>query len=482
MATFAEYTDYDAIGLAELIRSRAVSRREVFDAACAQIEQYNSDVNAVVFDWIEGAGARLERGSAKGPLAGVPFLLKASAVYCQGTPTTAASRFIAPAPADHDSHFVTACRDAGLVILGKTNLPEFGLNATTEPMLYGATRNPWDTGRTAGGSSGGAGAAVACRMAPVAHGTDGAGSIRIPASANGVFGFKPTRGLTPCGPHAGELWSGLACNHVLTRSVRDSAAVLDVCHGPWPGDPYSAPTPARPFLDQAGRPPDRLRIGFSAETPHGTDTHPECVTAVEDAAALCSSLGHEVIEAALPFDMEAAVAALRVIWASHVSLTIRSHNALVGRPPDYGTGLETVTAALANEARSYTCTDHAAAVAHVHKVGRDLAAAFELFGVFLSPTMSRPPWPLGTPSMMSANLDGYLEELFDLCAFTPQFNMSGQPAMSVPLHWSADGLPVGVQFAARFGEDAALFRLAGQLETARPWADRRPGLLDAAAA
>ena len=482
MAAFAEYTDYDAIGLAELIKSSAVSRREVFDAACAQIEHYNPDVNAVVFDSIEEAEARLERGPAEGPLAGVPFLLKASAVYCQGTPTTAASRFIARKPADHDSHFVTACRAAGLAILGKTNLPEFGLNATTEPMLYGATRNPWDTGRTAGGSSGGAGAAVACHMVPMAHGTDGAGSIRIPASANGVFGFKPTRGRTPCGPHAGELWSGLACNHVLTRSVRDSATMLDICHGPWPGDPYSAPTPERPFLDEIGRPPDRLRIGFSAETPHGADTHPDCVAAVEEAAELCSSLGHEVIEATLPFDMEAAVAALRVIWGSHVSLTIRVHNALLDRPQDYRAGLEAVTAALAAEAESHGDTDHAAAVAHVHKVGRDLAAAFELFDVFLSPTLSRPPWPLGTPSMMSADLDRYLEELFDLCAFTPQFNMSGQPAMSVPLHWSADGLPVGVQFAARFGEDATLFRLAGELETARPWADRRPGLLDTAAA
>lgn len=482
MAAFAEYAGYDGIGLAELIKSRAVSRREVFEAACAQIEHCNPEVNAVVFESIEEAEARLESRPAEGPLAGVPFLLKASAVYCQGTPTTAASRFIERAPADHDSHFVTACRDAGLAILGKTNLPEFGLNATTEPVLYGATQNPWDTGRTAGGSSGGAGAAVACRMVPMAHGTDGAGSIRIPASANGVFGFKPTRGRTPCGPHAGELWSGLACNHVLTRSVRDSAAVLDICHGPWPGDPYSAPTPARPFLEEVGPRPDRLRIGFSAETPHGADTQPECVAAVEDAAELCSSLGHEVIEGTLPFDMEAAVAALRVIWASHVSLTIRTHNALVGRRPDHRAGLETVTAALADAAESYTCTDHAAAVAHVHKAGRDLAAAFERFDVFLSPTMSRPPWPLGTPSMMSADLDGYLEELFDLCAFTPQFNLSGQPAMSVPLHWSSDGLPVGVQFAACFGEDAALFRLAGELERARPWADRRPGVLDAAAA
>ncbi len=489
----SEYAACDATALVHLVRAKDVSPVEVIEAAIAQIEQHDPEINAVVHRRFDQARAEAESPVEGAPFAGVPFLLKDLHAAMAGEPLTNASRSLAGYVPPRDAEIVRRHRAAGLIILGKTNTPEFGLAPVTEPELHGPTRNPWDRTRTPGGSSGGAGAAVAYRAVPAAHASDGGGSIRIPASACGLFGLKPTRGRNPSGPDQGEGWFGLSEQHALTRSVRDSAGLLDATRGADQGAPYVAPPPARPFAEEVGADPGRLRIAYTSRgLLSDAEIHPDVVAAVEGAAALCEELGHEVFHAHPAVNATDLQAAFVVLAASGAALDVEG-SARIGRhdprPGDY----ELVTWVLYQVARKTPASVLAAALETTRMVGRAMGAFMTDVDVFLCPTMAKPPWPLGEldPSPVElralqavrrAPIRKVLEllveqlagEILDPIPTTPLFNMSGQPAMSVPLHWSDEGLPIGVQFAARFGDEATLFRLAAQLEQARPWGDRRP--------
>jgi amidase/6-aminohexanoate-cyclic-dimer hydrolase len=475
MTGFAEYGDYDALGLGELIARGEVTATEVLEAAVSRLDAVNGEINAVVHDMREEAERTIEAGLPAGPLSGVPFLLKDLGVLYDGQPTSYGSHLYDGFVADHDSTIVARYRAAGLVVFGKTNSPEFGLAATTEPVRFGPTRNPWDLGRTAGGSSGGSTAAVAAGVLPAAHATDGGGSIRIPASACGLVGLKPTRARNPAGPDAGEGWSGFSCGHVASRSVRDTAAFLDATHGPEPGAPYHAPAPAGPFLAEVGTDPERLRVAWSTKAPNGTAVDPDCVRAVEDAAKLLAELGHEVAEDAPDFQMADILPHMTLIWAANTWANTAARYEVLGREPD-GDGLEKVTWALANRGREAPASGYAKALQEVHALGRSFARFHQSYDVFVTPTLALPAVPLGNIDMMEPDPDRYIENMLKFMPFTPQINATGQPAITLPLHQSAGGLPIGVQFIAPFGDEAALLRLAGQIEAARPWADQRPPL------
>jgi amidase/6-aminohexanoate-cyclic-dimer hydrolase len=471
MAGFAEYEDYDAIGLAQLVAARQVTAAEVLEAAILRLEQRNPKINAVVATSLDEARAAAKKGPA-GPLAGVPWLIKDLGALQSGQPTSQGSRLWDGFVADHDSTIVERWRQAGLLLMGKTNTPEFGSTATTEPARWGPTRNPWSPAHSAGGSSGGAAAAVAARILPAAHATDGGGSIRIPAACCGVFGLKPTRARNPAGPDVGEGWAGLATAHAVTISVRDSAALLDATHGPAPGDPYCAPAPARPFLAEAGRDPDRLRIAITTQGALGQAIDPEVKTAAEAAGRLCQELGHEVEEAVPDWPAEAAAQAMRTIMAANLAFMVDTRLAALGRTLQQG-DIEPANAGLVEEGRRRTAAEYAAAVWTVHQVGRRFAELFGRYDILLSPVLAAPPQRLGTLSM-AQDVDAYYAQLVAAIPFTPQFNMAGCPAMSVPLAWSRDGLPIGVQFGAGYGEEATLIRLAAQLEAAQPWRAKKP--------
>jgi amidase len=468
-----EFVALDATAQAELVRKREVKPIELVDAAIARIERLNPELNAVVTSMYDQARAVAQGQLADARFRGVPFLLKDIFASHAGVPLTMGSEFLRHHVPDHDSEVVTRYKRAGLVILGKTNTPEFGLVPTTEPRLFGATRNPWDTARSSGGSSGGSAAAVASGMVAVAHGNDGGGSIRIPASCCGLFGLKPTRARTPAGPDYGDVMGGLAIDHVLSRSVRDSAALLDATAGPGVGDPYWAPPPARPFSKEVGADPGRLRIAFSTEAATGAKVHPDCEAAVRDAAALCADLGHEVEEAALPVAGEFVVGPFITVWCAGAAMAVDGLALLTGRAPspEY---FEPVTWALCEKGRESSAAQYLVAVTMLQRIAREIASFMLKYDVFLSPVLSEPPAPLGTfDSPPDDPMRGF-NRAVEYCPFTPVANFTGQPAMSVPLFWNADGLPIGAHFVGRFGDEATLFRLAAQLEEARPWADRRP--------
>lgn len=392
-----------------------------------------------------------------------------------GVRMTEGSRFLKGFVPDEDSELIVRLKRAGLVILGKTSTPEFGILPTTEPQLFGPCRNPWNIERTAGGSSGGSAVAVASRMIPMAHGNDGGGSLRIPASCCGLFALKPTRGRNPLGPDHGDITSGLVCEHALTLSVRDSAALLDATLGPDVGDPYWAPPPRRAYAREVGAKPRRLRIGFSAASHMGVPVHPDCVSAVSDAARLCADLGHDVVEATLETTMsiEQVVQAFMTVYtAGHVS-TIDAWAARVRRRPDQEQ-LEPLTWAMYSTLSKYSASDYLLAVNVLQRTAREFARFFGNHVVWLTPTLAEPPLPLSSfGSTTQDPLAGWNRMAF-FSPFTPVCNFTGQPAMSVPLFWSAEGLPIGTHFIGRFGDEGTLFRLAAQLEEARPWSNRRP--------
>ncbi len=476
MAIFRDYHKYDATGLAQLVRDGSVSAQELLETAIECVERLNPSLNAVIQPMYDQARGEIAAGLAEGPFRGVPFMLKDLGMLYKGVPTTNGSRLFRDFIPDHHSHLVERYRQAGLVIMAKTNTPEMGLTATTEPLLHGPSRNPWNLEHSTGGSSGGAAAAVAAGMLPAAHATDGGGSIRIPAACCGLFGLKPTRARNPMGPDFGEGWSGMGVGHAITRSVRDSAALLDATSGPADGDPYWAPPPARPFAKEVGSDPGRLRIAVSNVAPNDVPVHPDCVKAVEEVGKLCVELGHNVVEDAPPLNMTFLISAMRIVWGANTRAAAEIRYHALGKKPD-GEGLENVTWMLAEEGRTTSAADYARAIQVLHRTGRDFAQFLENYDLFLTPTVAQPPWPLRALSMMDEDLDAYFYNLFAHIPFTAQFNSTGQPAMSVPLHWTQDDLPVGVQFAARFGDEATLLRLGAQLEAARPWGDRRPPVL-----
>src|SRR5262245_55986286 len=468
-----ELTELDAIAQAELVRRKEVTASELVEAAIDRIERLNPRVNAVVRRTYERARQAASAGPGDGPLAGVPYLLKDLVVEEAGVPLREASAFLSDYVPATDSELVRRLKGAGLIVLGRTNTPELGLGPTAEPRLYGPTRNPWDPTRTAGGSSGGAGAAVASRMVPAAHGNDAGGSIRTPASCCGVFGLKPTRARVPAGPHYGELFGGLAAEHALTRSVRDSAVLLDVAAGAALGDPYWAPPPARPFRAEVGAPPGRLRIAFSTRPLLGSPVPPDCVGAVQDAARLCEALGHDVVEDVPAVAGEPFWRAFTTILAAAFTWAIDDWSRRTGRPATEDR-FEPFVWAFAARGRESSSAAYLLAQQDVHRASREVARFFADHDVWLTPPLGAPPVPLGTLVYAGGDPLEMRRRITDFCPFTWIANATGQPAMSVPLHWNGAGLPIGTHWMARFGDEATLFRLAAQLESARPWTRRPP--------
>jgi amidase len=470
-----EFERYDGLGLAELIRTKEVTVEEVLAATLERIEARNPAINAVVTRMDEQARAAIRAGLPDGPFKGVPYLLKDLGALYTGVVTSNGSNLFASYLADHDSEIVARMKRAGLVIVGKSNTPEMGIAPSTEPRLHGVTRNPWSLGHSAGGSSGGAAAAVAAGMLPMAHATDGGGSIRIPASACGLFGLKPTRARNPMGPDAGEGWSGASIGHAVTWTVRDSAALLDATSGPDVGDPYWAPPPARPFLSEIGRDPGRLRIALTTTPWIEGPVDPECAEAARAAGRLCESLGHHIEEARPQIDEAAWLKSTLVIVTASLGFAVETRATALGRALK-SDDVERITWERVELGRTFSATDYARAIHTVHRTGRVVARFLERYDVLITPTMAKPPHPLGVLSLSSPDSAAFTAARSASVGFTSLFNSSGHPAMSVPLSMSRSGLPLGVQFVARFGDEATLFRLASQLETAAPWKDRRPRL------
>jgi len=473
-----EYQACDALELAARVAAGEVAPEELLETALARLEACNPRLNAVVIPMFEQARAALSAGLPAGPFRGVPFLLKDLYQMYAGVRTTNGCRLFADFVPEIDSELVKRYKGAGLVIFGKTHSPEFGITTSSESQLFGRTHNPWNLEYSAGGSSGGSAAAVAAGIVPAANASDGGGSIRIPAACCGLFGVKPTRARVPLGPDVGEGWSGMSVVHAVTRSVRDSAALLDASQGPAPGDPYWAPPPQRPYLReveqvQRDQRTGHLRIALQTESWNGSAVHPDCAAAARDAAALCEELGHSVEERPLRLDAEAVGEATRVIIGANLRASVEDRARALGRelrPED----VESATWAMVQLAGAAGAAEYARALKVIHGVGRRVAAFLEEADLLLTPTMCIPPARLGELSLATSDLLGLLGRLMASTGFTQLMNVAGNPAMSVPLHWNEAGLPIGVQFAARFGDEATLFRLAAELELARPWSGRRP--------
>lgn len=466
----------DATAQAELVRSGQVAPIELVEATISRIERLNPQLNAVITPMFEEARAAARGSLPAGPFRGVPFLLKDLLASYAGVRLSAGSGFLRDFVPDHDSELVLRLKRAGLIIVGKTNTPEFGLLATTEPRFFGPTRNPWNLSRSPGGSSGGSGAAVAAGMVAMAHGNDGGGSIRIPASCCGLFGLKPTRARNPLGPDFGDPTSVLATEHAITRSVRDSAALLDATSGPDVGDPYCAPPPARPFHQEVGADPGRLRIGFTTVAPTGVPIHPDCIRAVQEAAKLCSELGHEVSEASPTIDGERFAIYFIKLWSVGCARAVQGNAAMLGRKPTPD-DFEALTWALAERGKEVAATEYVLLLGALQVMARRIAGFFVNYDIWLTPTLAEPPLPLGSFDARTGDPLYGLRRATAFVPFTPYCNVTGQPAMSVPLFWNGEGLPIGTHFVGRFGDEATLFRLAAQLEAARPWAKLRPKVL-----
>jgi amidase/6-aminohexanoate-cyclic-dimer hydrolase len=473
----ADYDAFDALGLAELVRRGEASPDELLDAALARTEAFNPRINAVVLVQEETARRSIAAGLPDGPLRGVPFLIKDLGCEAVDFPANDGSKLRANTRYPRDSAIFARLRAAGLVTFGRTTAPEGGIGPATEAAVYGGpTRNPWDLDRTPGGSSGGAGAAVAAGIVPAAHGSDGGGSVRIPASCCGLFGFKPTRARLPDGPYAGEGWAGMAIDGFLTRSVRDTAALLDACAGPDLGAPYWAPPLSQGHLAAIARPPARLRVALCDTTLTGAPVAPEPRAAAQDAARLLEALGHRVEPARPDCDTPGMMRAWTKIVACGTALGVLK--ALRGRPLAEG-DVEGVTRGAVAYAATLSGADYLEAVGEIHAFGRAMAAFFENWDVLLTPTLAQPPAEIGRFRHALEDYVGYRMGpgmVFDYSPFCAAFNASGQPAASVPLHWTPEGLPVGVHLAARFGADEDLIALCAEIEHARPWFDRRPPL------
>ena len=467
---------HDALGLAELVRKRQVSASELLDAAIGRAEALNPRFNFMAQKHYDYGRKAIAAGLPEGPFRGVPWLLKDLNTYIAGLPTENGSRFYRGYRPEVTSELVKRIEKAGFVIFGKTCVPEMGLTGTTENKLTGDTRNPWNPAHIAGGSSGGAAVAVASGVLPAAHATDGGGSIRIPASCCGLFGLKPSRGRVPMGPPRTEGWGGLSVHHAVTRSVRDSAAILDATQGPEPGSRYSAPTPSESFLSQVGKAPGKLRIALMLDAPAGSPVDPECIEAARKTARLCESLGHHVEEAAPKLDMAAMGAASFVLIASNVAADMLDRAKATGIPigPEV---LEAITLAFVAYGQKTTGMDFARANNTLQAAALTMARFMADYDVILSPTLAAPPLELGRINLSpGVDFEQWGARTAAFSPFTQIENMTGQPAMSMPLAMSPSGLPVGVMFVGRYGDEALLFRLAGQIEASAPWKDRRPAL------
>jgi amidase len=475
MSGFAEYEHYDALGLADLVRRRQVTADELLDAAIVRVEARNPSVNAVVMKLYDYGRQIITAGLPDGPLTGVPFLVKDLSAALAGVPTTRACKFFLDAVPAEDSEQVKRLKRAGLVIFGKTNTCELGLSLTCEPQVHGATHNPWDLTRISGGSSGGAAAAVGARMLPAAHGSDGFGSIRAPAACCGLVGLKPTRGRNTMAPYLGEGLGGLSTEHALTLTVRDSAALLDATAGLGAGDPYTVPPPARPFLQECGADPGRLHIAFTTVTPNEAPVAAEYLQALQDTVQLCAALGHHVNEADPTIDRAAVIPTFLTLMAANTVVNLSSHPT-AGRPARQDE-VEKVTWASAHViGTKLSAADYVRGTQTAHKLGRQMAAFHTQYDVLLTPALAMLPPKLGWIDMMLDDVQEYWRRVFTFSPFTVWFNITGQPAIVLPLGQTADGLPLSVQLVARYGDEATLFRLASQIEAVRPWFDRKPTL------
>jgi amidase len=463
----------DATAQAELVRRGEATARELVEWAVERIEALDPVLNAVVTPTYETARTAAA-APVDGPFAGVPMLCKDLALELAGVRCCEGSRFLRDHTSTFESELAVRYRRAGLISLGKTNTPEFGMAPACEPALFGPTRNPWDTSRSTSGSSGGSAAAVAAGLVPVAHGNDMGGSIRYPASACGLFGLKPTRARNPLGPWYGDVVGGLACEHVLTRTVRDSAAVLDATAGPALGDPYPAPPVPRPFSQEVGADPGRLRIAYSRTTPEGPPGHPDCLAALDETLALLECLGHELVEVGFCGITEPVGAAIGTLIGAATAWIVRHWERRLGRAPGPD-DLEPATRVLWQQGDRVTAAEHLLAIEELQRFSRGVARFLDDHDLWLTPTLSAPPLPLGVMTSTEDDPLGGLARGGETVRYAGVIaNITGAPAMSVPLSWNAGGLPIGVHFLARFGDEPTLLRLAAQLEQAHPWADRWP--------
>jgi amidase len=490
---FPEYEAYDAVGLADLIRCSEISSQEVLTAAIERIELRNPRINAIASRMYEIAHQQLAHVSTDAPFAGVPFLLKDLGLSYAGVPTTYGSVWLKDYIRHYHSTLVQRYLNAGLVIVGKTTTPAFGLLPNTESELFGATHNPWNLELTAGGSSGGAAAAVSMQMVPMAHAGDGGGSIRIPASNCAVFGFKPTRGRTPTGPDMGRVWQGLATDHAITKTVRDSAALLDATQGNDPGNPFFLENPTNSYLETLKKPLASLKIALIKEPFFNSTVHPDCIKAVERTAQLCVNLGHQVEEVSVPMNGSAVLNAMNIIICTELASMFTS---MTHHKPRRGE-LELGSRLLAKLGNHFTAKEFAGAIFLFDQTTRAVGELFTKYDIVLTPTVAQPPIKIGslqprwfenftarmisvfgTNNMLKNVMLKSSARIFSLMPYTTIFNITGQPAMSVPLYWNRQNLPIGSQFVARFAQDATLFQLAQQLEQAQPWQKYLPPSLE----
>ncbi|WP_123341365.1 amidase [Pseudomonas brassicacearum] len=465
----------DATGLAEWVRRGEVQPGELLEAAIERLERVEPQINAVAERLYESARETARTAQVgQGLLAGVPTLIKDLFSPVNGAAMTNGSRSLGDVRAQFESEVVTRLRRAGCQVVGTSTSPEFGTSYSTESSRFGATRNPWSTDHSAGGSSGGAAALVAARVVPFAHGNDGGGSLRVPASCCGVFGLKPSRGLLPSGPMMGEGWAGMGTPHAITLSVRDSAALLDATAGMDLGAPYAAPVQSQPYVTAVLQDPKPLRIAL-VEQLGPWPTSPQSLEAVRQAARLCESLGHRVEPASLPVVLPAFLDQVFTI----IGASTRHYVDLLGQMRGFAVQaeeLEVRTRIILRDKGTVSGAQYAAAVEWIHALGRQLALFMQDYDLVLTPVLTREPVPIGELDIQDVcmSLDQLLERYHSYSPFTAVFNASGQPAMSVPLSWSSNGLPMGAHFAGRFGEESTLLALAAQLERAQPWRGRVP--------
>ena len=467
-----DYERYDASGLAKLIRDKEVSALEIIDTAIGRIEQHNPKLNAVIATLFDEAREQVRQKTPDGPLGGVPFLLKDLNTYCAGVPATNGSHAFKDFRPERDSVLVSRYRAGGLVILGKTNTPELGLNVSTEPALFGATKNPHDASRSAGGSSGGSAAAVASGMLPAAHATDSGGSIRIPASNCGLFGLKPSRLRVPLGNDVPEGIAGFSTVNAVSHSVRDSALLLDIASGSVPGDPYATPSIDGAFVDSIGQPLREKRIAVWTQGYAGEQIAADCAAATMKAARQCEALGCHVEEACPDIDGEGLREVFDILFSGNIRALVTT---MMGtRGPSDEPLFEPVTLACSEHGAGYGASDYAGAIQTLHQTARKLGAFFEGFDFLMTPTLANPPLPVGALDMQLDDWPAYLKSLLDEIPFTPLFNATGCPAASLPLAKTAEGLPIGVQIGAPLGREDAILRLSSALENEWCWHGVRP--------
>lgn len=470
--SFADYAAFDGLGLADLVRKKDVTPLEVLDAAIERIERHNGVLNAVVHKAYDEARETARGPLPDGPFAGVPFLIKDLGVRVKGWPRTSGSRFACVDTDAEDSELISRYRASGVVLAGKTNTPEFGIPGVTTSARLGPCRNPWNPDHVAGGSSGGAASAVASGMVPLAHASDGLGSIRIPAACCGLVGMKTTRDRNPNGQHDTDRAIGFSVDHVVSRTVRDSAAMLDATGYPEPGSPFAYPQKERPYLEEVTRSPGKLRIAFSSETPRGEPVDPEVRAALERTAQTLKALGHDVREEGLGIDYRLLYRAQGIVSAANFSAGIKRWIEIKGREP--GDDIEGLARRGYEAGKRLTAQDAGWAWQQLRIMNRQILAKFETWDVWLTPVLSTNVPRVDYLDTLMDDLKEFDRRQAATFGFTPPFNMTGQPSLSLPLHQSESNLPIAMMFTGRYGDEATLFRLAGQLEKALPWAQRSP--------